>query len=378
MPQVGDLRGRIRRMIALIRKETLQMKRDPSSIAIGVLLPVMLVLIFGYGLSQDPHDIPIGVVIEGPDPVSVDFTKGFYQSPYFVPVTLVAMPDALKLMNEQKLDAIVRVRPNFSREISLGQGKVELIVNGADANYARLVKAYVEGAIAHWGQSREAEGYAPSYGPVLLESRLWFNEANDSRYYLVPGLIVLVMTLIGAFLTALVMAREWERGTLESLFVTPVRVNEILIGKTVPYFLLGMVGLTLCLVSAKWLFNVPFRGSFILLMGVSMVYLLVCLGAGLLISSAVKNQFVASQIAVLSTFLPAFMLSGFLFDIRSMSPVLQTITQLLPARYYVELIQTLFLAGNVPTLVLYDTGILALMAIFFLGQSIRITRKRLD
>ncbi len=148
-------------------------------------------------------------------------------------------------------------------------------------------------------------------GPVGRAERLWFNEANDSHYFLVPGLVVLVMTLIGALLTALVMAREWERGTLEALFVTPVRAGEILLGKTIPYFVLGMVGLALCLLAAKFLFQVPFRGSVVVLAGVSMLYLLVALGIGLLISSATKSQFVAIQLTMLVTFLPAMMLSGF-------------------------------------------------------------------
>ncbi len=157
-----------------------------------------------------------------------------------------------------------------------------------------------------------------SAGPVVVQDRLWFNEANESRYFLVPGLIVLIMTLIGALLTALVVAREWERGTLEALFVTPVRAGEILLGKTIPYFALGMIGLGLCLLAAKFLFHVPFRGSLGVLIGVSMLYLLVALGIGLSISSAVKNQFVAIQLTMLFTFMPAFMLSGFLFDLRSM------------------------------------------------------------
>jgi ABC-2 type transport system permease protein len=186
------------------------------------------------------------------------------------------------------------------------------------------------------------------------------------------------MSLIGAFLTSLVMAREWERGTLEALFVTPVRVSEIMLGKTVPYFALGMTGLALCLLCAKFLFGVPFRGSVIMLTLVSMIYLIVCLGMGLLISSAVKNQFVASQIAVLTTFLPAVMLSGFLFDIRSMPFFLNILTRLLPARYYVDLLQTIFLAGDVWAVILPDTAALIAMATFFLWCATSITKKSLE
>jgi ABC-2 type transport system permease protein len=370
--------GRLRRVLALIRKESLQMRRDPSSIAIGVLLPVMLVLLFGYGLSLDVKNVPVAVVLEAPTPEATELAAGFALSPYFRAREMISMPEAMILMTSRKVDAIVCIRPDFARQLALGNAEIEVLVHGSDANYARLVQAYAEGAIGQWTQRRQAEGRSSVIGPVKIESRLWFNEANNSRYFLVPGLIVLVMTLIGAFLTALVMAREWERGTLEALFVTPVRVSEILIGKTVPYFVLGVMGLTLCLFSAKYLFDVPFRGSVIVLMLVSMLYLLVSLGIGLLISSAVKNQFVASQLAVLTTFLPAMMLSGFLFDIRSMPVFLRVLTQVLPARYYVDLLQTLFLAGNVWEVILPDTAVLAAMATFFLWRARVITRKRLE
>ncbi|MGZ5017721.1 MAG: ABC transporter permease [Methylobacter sp.] len=374
-PEYSD---RLRRMKALIRKESLQMRRDPSSIAIGVLLPVMLVLLFGYGLSLDVKNVPVAIVLEAPSPEASELAAGFELSRYFRARTMTAMPEALALMTSRQVDAIIRIRPDFARQLAQGNAEVEVVLHGSDANYARLVQAYAEGAIGQWTQRRQAEGHSSIAGPVRIESRLWFNEANNSRYFLVPGLIVLVMTLIGAFLTALVMAREWERGTLESLFVTPVRVSEIMIGKTVPYFALGLSGLALCLLSAKFLFDVPFRGSVAVLALVSMLYLLVSLGLGLLISSMVKNQFVASQIAVLTTFLPALMLSGFLFDIRSMPVFLRALTHLMPARYYVELLQTLFLAGNVWTLILPDTAVLAAMAALFLWRAGSITRKRLE
>ncbi len=191
---------------------------------------------------------------------------------------------------------------------------------------------------------------------------MWFNEANDSHYFLVPGLIVLIITLIGAFLTALVVAREWERGTLEALFVTPVRSDEILLGKIVPYFVLGMIGFALCILAAEFLFRVPLRGSLLVLTGVSMLYLLVSLGIGLVASSLTRSQFVASQIALLATFLPAMMLSGFLFDLRSMPFAVQLVTYVLPARYFVALLQTIFLAGNVWSVILPNAAVLAGMA----------------
>ena len=257
------------------------MLRDASSVAIGIVLPVVLILLFGYGLSLDVKDAPIAVVLEDPSPEATDLAAGFQLSRYFDAVLLTSMPQAQQLMLARKVDAILRIRSDFGRKLSLGEAEVQLLVHGTDANRARIIQAYTQGAIGQWAAQRAAEGHAVAVGPVTLRDRLWFNEANESRYFLVPGLIVLIMTLIGAFMTALVMAREWERGTLEALFVTPVRASEILIGKTIPYFVLGMIGLALCIVTSRYLFHVPLRGSVWLLCGASMLYLLVALNIGL-------------------------------------------------------------------------------------------------
>jgi ABC-2 type transport system permease protein len=212
---------------------------------------------------------------------------------------------------------------------------------------------------------------------VRVQNRLWFNETNESRYFLVPGLIVLVMTLIGALLTSLGVAREWERGTMEALFVTPVRPGEILLGKTIPYFALGMMGFSLCVISAKFLFHVPLRGSVVTLTGVSMLYLLVALALGLLISTTFKSQFVASQVTLLVTFLPAVMLSGLLFDLRSLPGAVQLVTFLLPGRYYVSLLQTIFLVGDIWAVILPNAAVLAVMVAVLLWLARRATRKQL-
>jgi ABC-2 type transport system permease protein len=254
---------------------------------------------------------------------------------------------------------------------------VQVLVHGVDANRARIIQTYAQGAVGVWAARRTAEGKEILTGPVLVHNRLWFNEANESRYFLVPGLIVLVMTLIGSLLTSLVVAREWERGTIEALFVTPVRPGEFLLGKTVPYFALGMIGFALCLVAAKGLFHVPFRGSLLVLTGVSMLYLLVALAIGLWISSTMKSQFVASQITLIVTFLPAVMLSGFLFDLRSLPAFVQLITLLLPARYYVTLLQTIFLVGDVWPVILPNAAVLAAMMVLLLSLARRATRKEL-
>ncbi len=353
------------------------MVRDPSSLAIGVILPILLILLFGYGLSLDVTNVPLAVVLEDPSPEVTELAASFQLSRYFEVYPMTSMARATRLMLERKVDGIVRIRPDFGRNLSRGSAEVQILVHGVDANHGRIVQNYAQGAIGQWMQRRAAEGDHVVSAPVAVASRLWFNAANESRYFLVPGLIVLIMTLIGALLTTLVMAREWERGTLEALFVTPVRTGEILLGKTIPYFALGIIGLVSCLIAAKFLFQVPFRGSISVLLGVSMLYLLVALGIGLLISSAVRSQFVASQITLLVTFLPAVMLSGFLFDLYSMPVAVRTLTYVLPARYYVTLLQTIFLAGDIWPVLLPNAAMLASMAVILLWLLRRVSQKKL-
>jgi ABC-2 type transport system permease protein len=367
----------VRRIRALVYKEAKQMMRDPSSVAIGIIMPVVLILLFGYGLSLDVTKVPVAIVLEDPSPAATELAAGFELSPYFDPELLTSMARAEELLLTRKLDGIIRVRPDFARNLNLGSAEVQILVHGVDANHARIVQNYAQGAVRQWTARRAARGVEVIAGPVVVQNRMWFNEANESRYFLVPGLIVLIMTLIGALLTALVMAREWERGTIEPLFVTPVRTDEILLGKTIPYFILGMIGLVLCLLAAKFLFAVPFRGSISVLAGASMLYLLVALGIGLLISSAVKSQFVASQITLLVSFLPAVMLSGFLFDLRSMPDLVRLVTYVLPARYYVALLQTVFLAGDVWAVIIPNAAVLAVMAATLVILTRRVTRKSL-
>ena len=370
--------AKMRRIRALVRKETLQVVRDPSSIAMGIVLPLILILLFGYGLSLDVKNVPIAVVIEESSNEAMELMASFQLSAYFKPQISQSMVLAQQLLLEQKVDGIVRIPSDFLRQLNAGHADVQLIIHGGDANRARIIQSYVQGAVGVWSARRTAQGQIAESAPVMLKTRMWFNEANDSTYFLVPGLIVLVMTLIGALLTAMVMAREWERGTLEALLVTPVRSDEILLGKTLPYFLLGMIGLAVCVLAARLLFHVPLRGSLWVLLGASILYVLVALGIGLLISSWVKNQLVASQLTMLVTFMPALMLSGFMFDLRSMPAAVRLITYVLPARYYVALLQTVFLAGDVWSVIVPNTLVLAAMAIVLALSNRIVMRKRLD
>jgi ABC-2 type transport system permease protein len=374
-------RGFCRRVLSLTRKEIRQLLRDKSNLAIGIVLPMVLILIFGYGLSLDVRNAPIAVVLEDPSPMAADVIAGLELSAYISPVVVSSMHDAERLMLARKVDAIVRVPNDFSRRLAAGNAQIQLLVHGSEASRALIIRSYVTAAIGQWAQRRADRAGTPGRvvgGSVMLVERIWFNSANTSTWYLVPGLIVLIMTLVGAFLTAMVMAREWERGTLEALFVSPVRPTEILLSKTIPYFLVGMLGLGMCLLAARFLFHVPMFGSLLIVLGSSMLYMLVALGIGLVISSVMKNQFLASQLALITSFMPALMLSGFLFDLRNVPVVIYLVGQLLPATYFMELIRTLFLAGNVWPLIFKNSVILASYAVLLLGLARFVTRKRLD
>ena len=373
-----DWLAKLRRIRALTLKETRQVLRDPSSIAIGCVVPLLMILLFGYGLSLDINHVSVAVVDEDDSSDSAALIGAFRLSPYFRVTVVHSMAEANAQMLNRTADGVLRIQPDFTRRWHLGEAEVQILVNGSDANQARIMQGYAQGAVALWSAAQVGSKGASSAGPVIVVDRMWFNVSNDSHYFLVPGLIVLVMTIIGAFLTAMVVAREWERGTLEALFVTPMRPGEFLISKLLPYFGLGMIGFVLCLLASKFLFHVPLRGSLFLLCLASMTYLLVALAIGLLISTLVKSQFLASLLAMLLTFLPAMMLSGFLYDLRSMPVFIQGITYALPARYAVALMQTLYLAGDVGSVVWLNLEVLAAMAATLLVLTRLATRKQLS
>ena len=372
----------LRRLAALTVKELRQISRDPSSIMIGLVLPIILILIFGYGLSLDVNNVPIAVVMEHSTPLSRELLSGLNGSRYFSPRYVASMHEAEELLNRREVDAIIRTAGDFDSRFKKGHAEMQLILHGVDSTTATLIGQYTSAAVALRVQSAlERAGMknaGSGTGSAVVQGRIWFNEAANSTWYLVPGLIVIIMTLVGAFLTALIMAREWERGTLESLFVSPVGRAEILLSKIIPYFLLGMAGLLLCLGAARWLFEVPMRGSLLLFFLSSSLYLVVALGMGLAISSVTRSQFLSCQIAIVVSFLPAVILSGFLFDLRSVPLVARIVGNILSATHYMELLKTLFLAGDNMGIILRDCAALIGYAILFMGVAIRFTRKKLD
>ncbi|MDR0587564.1 MAG: ABC transporter permease [Burkholderiales bacterium] len=378
-PQRDDARRiRLMRIVALLGKESRQMMRDKSTVTLGVILPIVLLFIFGFGLSLDVREVPVAVVVENASPETRDLFTHLSLSKTFSPVVVRSPQDAETLLREGTVNAMVRHQDKTAG----GDDAFQIVVNGRDSNLARISSRYLEGAITAWSAPQtqvflssltdEPIGWAES------ETRVWYNDALLSRYFLIPGVTVLIMTLIGALLTALVVAREWERGTFEAIIATPVLPSEILIGKTLPYFALGMIGLILCLLASSFIFHVPMRGALGLVIGVSAVYLTVSLGIGLLISATLKNQFLASQSVLIVCFMPTLMWSGFVFDLKSAPMVAYYIAYLFPATWYVELLQTLLLAGNVPEIVVRDGIILMLYAVFFLALAKAKIKKSLE
>jgi ABC-2 type transport system permease protein len=354
------------RLWGMIRKESLQIIRDPSSISIAFIMPVVVLFLFGYGVSLDAKRIPVGIVIEQPDAATQSLAGAFERSEFFRPQRFSAIEAAQQALDAHRIDGIVWLRNNFSTKLLAGdEAPIGVFINGVDSNQANITKGYIQGVWLAWLENYAASRGRPLDLPIAVEQRVWFNAALSSRWFLVPGLIAIIMTMIGSMLTALVVAREWERGTMEALLVTPLQMNEMLLGKLIPYFTLGMGGMLLSVALAVWQFGVPLQGSFWLLLVTSALFMLVALAIGLLISILAKNQFVAGQVAIIVTFLPAFILSGFIFDINSMPAPIQVLTHIVPARYYVAILHTLFLAGDVWAVILPNMAALAGMALFF-------------
>jgi ABC-2 type transport system permease protein len=367
------------RLRGLMRKEVYEIVRDPSSIAIAFVLPLVLLLIFGYGVSLDARHISVAEVVDHPTQLTASFLGELQHSQWFRPAIYADQASAERALLHGDADAILWLRSDFTRlSYSGNTAPIDLTVNGDDANQARIIMNYVNGTWLLWLQQEATRQGTQSSVPVVADTRVWFNPALRSRDYLIPGLIAIIMTLIGALLTALVVAREWERGTMEGIMVTPVSTSEILLGKLAPYFALGMSGMILSTAMAVFLFGVPLRGSSLVLLATAALFMLTALGMGLVISVLARSQFVAAMVAVVTTFLPAFILSGFLFDIRSMPRAIQILTHIVAARYFVAMLQSTFLAGDVWPVILRNGLGMAILCLLFLGIALLRFRKRLD
>ena len=371
--------ARVRRIVALIRKETRQILRDPSSLIIAVILPLTLLFLFGYGVSFDTRRIKIGLVIEDATPEAGSFTASLTSSPLFSTLTARDRRGFENDLVAGRVDGIVVLAAGFSSQTARGErAPIQVIVDGSDPNKATLVRNYLQGVWANW-LVQEAVARGERVGiPISIEARVWFNPEVSSHHYLVPGSIAIILMLIGSLLTALVVAREWERGTMEALLATPIGVVEIMAGKLIPYFVLGMLTMTLAAGTAILLFGVPFRGSFAVLSLTSAVFLTTALAQGLLISTVTRNQLVAAQATMVSAFLPSFFLSGFVFEIAGMPLPLQMASYAIPARYFVSVLQTVFLAGDVWSVIGPNLAGMALITAVYLTVTVFKTKTRLD
>lgn len=375
-----NTQGSIRRIRALIIKEFYQIIRDPSSLLISVVLPLILLFVYGFGVSLDMNHLRIGLVMEDTAPDAQSFAKSLLNSPYFKVKVARHRHGFEGEIIKGNIRGIVVIPSYFSqfRKRRDNIAPIQVIADASEPNTASFVQNYVAAAWQNWLQQEAISSNLKGLPKVNAQTRFWYNEELESRNFLMPGSLAIVMTLIGTLLTALVVAREWERGTMEALMATPVHISEILIGKLIPYFILGMISMLICFVVAVFFYQVPFRGSILVLTVVSAIFLLAALALGLLISTTAKNQFVAAQASMVSAFLPAFILSGFVFEISSMPPIIRGITYFLPARYFVASLQTLFLVGDVWKLILTNLFFMGLLGSILFAIIIKKTVKRLD
>lgn len=361
-------------------KESLQIVRDPSTILISVVLPLFLLFLYGFGVSLDLNHLSIGLVLEDTSPEANDFAHSLYDSPYFEVRTVRDARSLIYPLEQGVIRGFVVVPAYFTqfRHRPSTIAPIQVIADGSEPNTANFVQNYVRGAFENWLQHEVMGSNLENLQRVTVAPRFWYNEALESRNFLLPGSLAIIITLIGTLLTALVVSREWERGTMEALISTTIGRGELIVGKLIPYFFLGMLSMALCFLVTVFGFNVPFRGSVWLLALVSAAFLFCALGLGFMISTLAKNQVVAYQISIVTGFLPAYILSGFLFEIASMPLPIQLLTYLIPARYFVQCLQTLFLVGNIWSLLFFNMLPMIGVGIVFFLIAIKKTIKRLD
>jgi len=371
----------MRRLGALVRKEFIQMVRDPSAILIAVVLPLILLFIFGYGVNLDSNTVRVGVVLEDHTTDMESLATSFKNSRFLNVRMGLDRREFEDDLVAGHIRGIVVIPRNFAVLTARGKtsAPVQVIADGSEPNTASFVQGYVQGVMDNWLLHRLEDQGAELPTPMIdIAARFWYNPELKSRNFLIPGSIAIIMTLIGTLLTALVIAREWERGTMETMMTTPVTHAEIILGKLIPYFILGLASMAICWGVGVFYYDVPFRGSFYVLFIVTALFLICALGQGLLISTLAKDQFVAAQGAIVSAYLPAFMLSGFIFEISSMPAPIKALTHIFAARYFVTSLQTLFLVGDIWPLLLKCMMSMIIIACVFYTLIARKTSSRLD
>jgi ABC-2 type transport system permease protein len=360
-------------LLAISRKELIQLRRDPRSLVLAFALPVLLLILFGYAISWDVRNIRTAVLDQDRSAASRELVDAFRASGYFSLVAFLDRSgDIEPLMERGGAQLVLVIPPGFARDLGAGRtATLQAIVDGSDANTATIALGYSEAVVRTWSARVALQGR--SLGPpVSAESRVWFNEELASRNMIVPGLVAVIMMIIAAMLTSLTLAREWERGTMEQLAATPVSRLEVVLGKLLPYLGIGLIDVVVTSCLGIVLFGVPFRGNAALLMLLSFFFLLGALGLGMFISAVAKSQVLATQLAMLATFLPTLLLSGFMFAIESMPVVLRAVSYLIPARYFLVVTRGIFLKG-VGLEVLREQGLL-MLAFATVGISLAVAK----
>ncbi|PHM29944.1 ABC transporter permease [Xenorhabdus budapestensis] len=369
-----------RRLKALCIKESKQIIRDPSSTLIAVVIPLILLFIFGYGINLDSSKLRLGILMEQQSEDARELVHAFIGSPY---IDATISNDRQLLINKiqaNEIRGIIVIPVNFDARLARvgDHAPIQVITDGSEPNTANFVQSYAKGIWQIWLQQQGQDRGSSTTPLIEMQIRYWFNPATISQHFLIPGAVSIIMTVVGAILTSLVVAREWERGTMEALLSTQVTRTELLLSKLLPYQILGSFVMVLCMVFAVFIMDIPYHGSLWILALISSLYLATALGMGLLISTVTRNQFNAAMISLNTAFLPAVMLSGFVFEINSMPALIQVFTYIVPARYFVSSLQTLFLAGNVVTVLITNLLFLIASAIVFIGLTAWKTRRHLD
>jgi ABC-2 type transport system permease protein len=341
-----------RRTKAIAKKEMIHILRDPRSLGMAIAIPMLLLILFGYALTLDVDHVETAVLDRDGTQLSRDFIERFGRSRYFNLRSQVTTYEALQRMIDAGQAQMGLIIPyDFSRKITRGEDlPIQVILDGSDSNTATIIWGYVSGLIQLYTLELSQD---PRYRQVLkrslpvvdLQTRVWFNADLESKNYIIPGLIAVIMMVIAALLTSLTVAREWERGSMEQLISTPVKNMELIIGKLFPYFMIGLLDVLLSVLMGKFVFQVPLRGNPLLLFASSAIFLIGVLGLGFFLSVATRSQLLASQLAMVTTFLPAFLLSGFMYSIANMPWAIRVITHLIPARYFVAIMKGIYLKG---------------------------------
>ena len=357
---------RARRIWAVARKEGIHIIRDWRSLVMGIAIPILLLILFGYALTLDVDEVPLVVWDQSGTQTSRNFMSRFEGSPYFALRRIVQTYAEVERAIDAGEALVALVIPvDFAMDVGSGRtARAQAIVDGSDSNTATIVLGYLEAVARTYNQDLAIEQAARSSGrtvtaPLDLRPRVWFNADMESKNYIIPGLIAVIMMVIAAMLTSLTVAREWETGTMEQIISTPLKGPELILGKLLPYFGIGMLDVLIAVLMGEFVFGVPLRGNVALLFSMAAIFLAGALSLGMLISIVTKAQLLASQLAMVVTFLPAFLLSGFMYDIGNMPSAIQAITHVVPARYFVSLLKGIYLKGIGLELLMLEAALLA-------------------